>query len=82
MLGKILLGCVIIGAIIGVIAMFTSDDNSGKTGKTWLDTLLGALGGGVTGGLAGMGCLAELIISLAPIIITVFIIISIVNGCS
>lgn len=39
MLGKILLGCVIIGAIIGVIAMFTSDDKSGKTGKTWLDTL-------------------------------------------
>ena len=67
------------GAIIGAISMFSSEESSSSR-CTLKDVAKGAAGGGLMGGSLGIGCLGEL--AMALLLIVLLILILMIKGCS
>lgn len=60
----ILLVFVVGGGLLGLVAgLFDDDASAGK----------GCLGGALMGGIGGVGCLAEIIMAIAPFVIAVLV---------
>ena len=62
--------------IIGSIIAFMSPDNNG-----FADRLRSALGGFIGGGLATIGCAMRIAMALIPILIFIFLIVTIFRSC-